>query len=184
MADFGCRYYYVVVACEHKGKLLMLHRNRRKHVSGFNGRWMGIVGEKREKVHPHIEAKRIFKEETGLTATKVRYRGLIQMWPFPTVVDGKLKFVVDGVVMFDVMKFEGELQPEARLGTYEWVDKDKVYNKLFPKLWRPDRTLLKCMRDGNKLVHLRYSLFPDDTVYRAEWFWEPMTPEQFEEWNI
>lgn len=184
MADFGCRNYYVVIACEHKGKLLMLHRNRRKHYTGFQGRWMGIVGNKTEKVHPHLEAMRIFHEETGLTATKVRYRGLIQMWPYPELIDGKWHFFVDGVVMFDIMKWEGELQPETYLGTYEWVPKERVYEKLYKKLWRPDRVLLKCMRDNIKLTHLRYSIYPDDTVHRADLFEKRIEGEAFEEWNV
>lgn len=176
MADFGCRNYYVVIACEHKGKLLMLHRNRRKHYTGFQGRWMGIVGRKQEYIYPHIEAKRIFEEETGLVATKVRYRGLIQIWPTP--------WTVDGVVIFDVMKWEGELQPEKYLGTYEWVPKERVYEKLYKKLWRPDRVLLKTMRDNVKLAHLRYSVYPDDRVHRCECFWENLEGEAFEEWNV
>ncbi len=177
MADYGCRNYFIVLYVEKDGKVLMLHRKRRKHFSGYNGWWMLVMGNKRDRCIPPWDAARILEEETGLEAVKLKYRGLMQLWPTP--------WTVDGILLFEVMKWQGELKPDTYYGTYEWVDKNKVYGHMYKKLWRPDRTLLKLVRDKFKrLAHLRFSVYPDDTVYRGEWFWEMMDEEMLKEWDV
>lgn len=175
---YGCRYHFLVLACEKDGKYLMLKRNRHKHFTGHRGRWMNIIGFKPQGYPAPLLTKPFFKAATGLNAQKVRYKGVVRM--------GVSRDEYDAYMLFEVLKWDGELEPEKTwFGTYEWVPKEKVLGKKFRLLHRADRLLFHLMETKRKyLVYLDFSLREDGSIYKGKWFGNEMTPEELKEWDI
>lgn len=61
---------------EREGQYLMLHRVKKKNDINQD-KWIGIGGKFEEKESPEECLLREVKEETGLTLTDYRYRGLV-----------------------------------------------------------------------------------------------------------
>ena len=69
---------------EHQGKYLMLHRVK-KHNDASHDKWIGVGGKCEADESPDECMLREVKEETGLTVTSWRYRGIVtfisDIWP-------------------------------------------------------------------------------------------------------
>ena len=61
---------------EKDGKYLMLHRVK-KHNDINEGKWIGVGGHAKNQETPEECLVREVKEETGLTLTSYRFRGLV-----------------------------------------------------------------------------------------------------------
>lgn len=180
MGDLRSRYFYLAVACEKDGKLLMMRRKRRYHPTGHRGQWMTSIGYKTSGHAPSLDAMRQFERQTGLKPLKLRYYGTIQLRVGPQTYDY--------VALFQVLKFEGELRADNYYGTFEWIPKERVLGPKRRLLWLPDRVLLKAMEEKRRLLlMLRYLMNPDGTVgvvsdvlcnHNLR-----MTPEELEEWR-
>lgn len=111
---------------EKDGKYLMLHRVKKEKDINHD-KWIGVGGKFEEQETPEECLLREVKEETGLTLTKYRYRGL-------------LTFIYDDmeteyIYLFTATEYTGGLT-ECDEGTLEWVDKAKV-NEL--PIWEGDK---------------------------------------------
>ena len=119
---------------ENDGKYLMIHRV--KKVNDINkDKWVGVGGKFEERETPFDCVRREILEETGLTAGKLNYRGLV------TFISNE--FGTEYMHLFHTDSFEGELATNCDEGDLEWVDKDEI---LSLPLWEGDKIFLDLLR--------------------------------------
>ncbi len=113
---------------ERDGKYLMLHRTKREGDINHD-KWIGVGGHFEEGESPDECMRREIYEETGLTVTSWRARGLV------TFIGGG---VCEYMHLFTVDGFTGEVT-DCDEGDLVWVDKEQV-----PALptWEGDRVFL------------------------------------------
>ena len=108
---------------------LMLHRVKKENDLNHD-KWIGIGGKFEDKESPENCVLREAKEETGLTLTSYRYRGIVTFvsdrWP------------TEYMHLFTADQFTGELQ-DCMEGDLCWVEKSAVP---FLPLWDGDRIFL------------------------------------------
>ena len=95
---------------------LMLHRIKKKNDLNQD-KWIGVGGKFEDKESPEDCVLREAWEETGLTLTDYRYRGLV------TFVSDK--YPTEYMHLFTADGFTGELK-ECDEGVLEWVPCDKL----------------------------------------------------------
>ena len=95
---------------------LMLHRIKKKNDLNQD-KWIGVGGKFEDKESPEDCVLRESWEETGLTLTDYRYRGLV------TFVSDK--YPTEYMHLFTADGFTGELK-ECDEGVLEWVPYDKL----------------------------------------------------------
>lgn len=131
---------------EQAGKYLMLHRVKKHHDINA-GKWIGVGGHVENGETPEECLLREVKEETGLTLTAYRLRGLVTF--LSDVCEPELMCV------FTADAFDGELI-ECNEGTLHWVDKSEV---LGLPTWEGDRVFLERLLSGDERffsIKLRY----------------------------
>ena len=130
---------------------LMLHRIKKENDLNRD-KWVGIGGKFLDKESPEDCLLREVEEETGLTLTSYRYRGIVTFvsdrWP------------TEYMHLFTASSFCGELR-ECDEGVLEWLPKDQLLNiprwegdDLFLKLIWEDAPFfsLKVCYEGDRLV--------------------------------
>lgn len=139
---------------EQDGKYLMLHRVSKKPDVNKD-KWIGVGGKFRPGETPEECLLREVLEETGLTLTEYRFRGL-------------LTFCCDTqepeyIFLYTASRFTGTLQ-ECDEGVLEWVPKDRLFQL---NLWEGDKEMfrlleereqpfsLKLRYEGDRLAELR-----------------------------
>ena len=125
---------------------LMLLRNKKK-VDENKGKWIGVGGHFEEGESPEDCLLREVREETGLTLTNYRCRGVITfLTNGPWEGEFMYLFTADG--------FEGQLK-ECDEGDLQWVTRDFI-NQL--PLWEGDPIFLKLLWEDAPffLLKLRY----------------------------
>lgn len=131
---------------EKEGKYLMLHWVKKYHDINA-GKWIGVGGHVENGETPEECLLREVKEETGLTLTAYRLRGLVTF--LSDVCEPELMCV------FTVDAFDGELI-ECDEGELAWVEKSDV---LGLPTWEGDRVFLERLLSGNERffsIKLRY----------------------------
>ncbi len=123
------------------GKTLLIHRVKKKNDMNHD-KWIGIGGKFEFGESPEECNLREFKEETGLTLTSWKYRGIV------TFVMGD---VCEYMHLFSADGYEGALS-DCDEGTLEWVEADKV-----PELptWEGDRVFLQLLRERESFFSLK-----------------------------
>ncbi len=133
---------------EQDGRYLMLHRvKKEKDIN--KDKWIGLGGHFEGTESPEECVLREVKEETGLTLTSLRFRGLI------TFVSGDT--CLEYMSLFTADRFEGEVV-ECDEGTLEWVPKEDVYDL---ELWAGDKLFLRLLEEDRPFFSLKL-------VYDAE----------------
>ena len=133
-------------------EVLMLHRVKKQNDINKD-KWIGIGGKFEGEESPDECLLREAKEETGLTLTDYRYRGIVTFvsdrWP------------TEYMHLFTCNEFQGELNRECGEGVLTWVEKDKIKNlpiwegdKIFFDLLDNKKTFfsLKLVYSGDKLI--------------------------------
>ena len=131
---------------------LMLRRVKKKNDTDRD-KWIGIGGKFEHDESPDECLLREVKEETGLTLTSWRCRGIVTFVNTQCQTEYMHLFTADG--------FEGELRT-CDEGELEWIDRAKLYDltlwegdKIFLRLLENDAQpffLLKLSYDGDELV--------------------------------
>ena len=98
------------------GDYLMLHRIKKKNDLNQD-KWIGVGGKFEDKESPEDCVLREAREETGLTLTDYRYRGLVTFVSDRYPTDYMHLFTADGCT--------GELK-ECDEGVLEWVPYDRL----------------------------------------------------------
>ena len=130
---------------------LMLHRISKKNDVNKD-KWIGIGGHFEEGESPEECLLREAMEETGLTLTEWRFRGIVTFTQEGYGTEYMCLYTADG--------FTGTLK-ECDEGTLEWVPKKEI-GKL--NLWIGDYIFLKLLRDGAPFFSLKLSYEGDELV--------------------
>lgn len=144
---------------EKDGCYLMLHRTKKKNDISKD-KWIGVGGHAEECEGPEECLLREVKEETGLTLTSYRLRGLITF--ISDVCEDEL------MCLFTADKFTGTVT-ECNEGDLVWVDKKEV-----PALptWKGDAIFLKqILSDDLRFFTLRLVYEGDELVeHRLQYY--------------
>ena len=130
---------------EKDGKYLMLHRVKKENDANKD-KWIGIGGKFEDQESPEDCVLRETKEETGLTLTSYKYRGIVTFVSDRWETEYMHLFTADG--------FSGELI-DCDEGVLEWIDKEKL--DAIPK-WEGDKIFLRLLDEGGPFFSpkLRY----------------------------
>ena len=135
---------------EERGRYLLLHRNKKARDEN-QGKWIGVGGKFEPGESPEECLLREVKEETGLTLTRWRFRGLVTF----TALDdrGELEWG-EYMHLFTADSWQGELAA-CDEGELAWVEKDRL---LELPMWAGDRLFLaliaqECPFFSMKLVY-------------------------------
>ena len=121
---------------------LMLHRTKKENDQSHD-KWLGIGGKFEDKESPEDCALREIKEETGLTVTDYRYRGIV------TFVSDEWE--TEYTHLFTADRFIGNII-ECDEGDLEWVKKKDV---LKLPMWEGDRIFLDLIERDDPFFSLK-----------------------------
>lgn len=128
---------------EQDDKYLMMHRVK-KEKDLNKDKWVGVGGHFEEDESPEECLLREVKEETGLTLTSWRFRGIVTFlsneWP---EAEYMCLYTADG--------FEGDMAT-CDEGTLEWVEKSKVYDL---PIWEGDKIFFRLLEEGRPFFSLK-----------------------------
>jgi len=143
-----------LIYIEKEDKYLMLHRVKKENDMNKD-KWIGIGGHFEAGESPEDCIKREVLEETGLTITDYRFRGLITFVSdiYPT----------EYMCLFTATGFEGELI-ECNEGTLEWVPKSELRNL---NLWEGDYIFLDMLETTPEFFTLKL-VYEGDRLVRSE----------------
>ncbi|MDO4357473.1 MAG: 8-oxo-dGTP diphosphatase [Clostridia bacterium] len=114
---------------------LMLHRVRKQN-DGNHDKWIGVGGKLENGESPEECVLREAREETGLTLTNYRYRGVI------TFLSGDWG---ETMHLFTATGFTGELT-DCDEGVLEWISRDRL---MALPMWQGDRIFLNRIANDN-----------------------------------
>lgn len=137
---------------EQDGKYLMLHRVK-KAQDVNEGKWIGIGGHFEEGESPEECLLREVKEETGLTLTSWKFRGIVTFTSDEYPTEYMCLYTADG--------FEGTLYEECKEGILKWVPKEDV---LKLRLWEGDKVFLKLLTEDVPFFSLKLTYEHDRLV--------------------
>ena len=144
---------------ENNNQYLMLHRTKKPNDIN-EGTWIGVGGHVERDESPEECLVREVREETGLTLTAYKFRGLV------TFVNNKCESEL--MCVFTADGYTGELIT-CNEGELRWVDKTQVPNL---PTWEGDRVFLdlllsneerffsiKLQYEGDQLVKKKINLY-------------------------
>ena len=133
-----------------RGEYLMLHRTKKEHDLN-HGKWVGVGGKFERNETPEECLLREVYEETGLTLTSYRFRGIVTF----------LSDEWEGEYMhlFTADKYEGTLC-DCNEGELAWVPKKDVLNL---HLWEGDHIFLRELMENERFFSLKLA-YKGDTL--------------------
>ena len=135
-------------------QVLMLHRTKKKNDLNHD-KWIGVGGHLEPGETPEVCVLREALEETGLTLTSWRCRGIV------TFVSGRGEF--EYMHLFTAEAFEGTLS-ECDEGELAWVPKAEVPSL---NLWEGDRIFLDLLLKREDFFLLKLVYDADDRLIEA-----------------
>ena len=120
----------------------MLHRIK-KEKDLNRDKWIGIGGKFEDRESPEDCVLREALEETGLTLTRFRYRGIV------TFVSDR--YETEWMHLFTADQFQGTIK-ECDEGVLEWIRKEKLYSL---PLWEGDKIFLKLLEEDTPFFSLK-----------------------------
>lgn len=131
-----------------RGEYLMLHRTKKQNDLNA-GKWIGVGGKFEADETPEECLLREVYEETGLTLTHYRFRGIVTF----------LSNECEGEYMhlFTADKYEGTLC-DCNEGELAWVPKNDV---LKLNLWEGDHIFLRELLENDRFFSLKLSYTGD-----------------------
>ena len=136
---------------EKDGAYLMLHRISKKH-DVCKDKWIGVGGHFEPDESPEECLLREVKEETGLTLTSWRFRGLITF-----ISEG---WDTEYMCLYTADEYEGEITP-CNEGVLEWVRKEDV---LKLNIWEGDKLFFRLLNENAPFFSMKLSYQGDRLV--------------------
>lgn len=138
---------------EKDGCYLMLHRIKKENDENKD-KWIGIGGKFEDKESPEDCVLREVLEETGLTLTSYRYRGLVTFvsdrWP------------TEYMHLFHADGFCGQLKT-CDEGDLQWLSKEQLYSL---PMWEGDRIFLDLLEQDVPFFSLKL-VYEGETLVSA-----------------
>ena len=138
---------------EKEDAYLMLHRVKKKNDLNEH-KWVGIGGHAEEGESPEDCLLREAKEETSLTLTSWRFRGLV------TFVSDQ--WGTEYMHLFTAGSFTGSLR-DCDEGELEWVEKKRIPSL---PIWEGDRIFLRLLEEEANFFSLKLC-YKGDKLVRA-----------------
>lgn len=136
---------------ENNGCYLMLHRVKKENDQNHD-KWIGVGGKFEDGESPEDCLLREVKEETGLTLTSYRMRGVVTF-----VLDG---WGTEYMYLFTADAYSGELGT-CDEGNLEWIPKEEVINL---PIWEGDRIFLKLLNETENYFSLKLHYAGDELI--------------------
>ncbi len=136
------------------GEYLMLHRVKKKNDINHD-KWIGVGGGFEHGESPEECALRETREETGLTLTDYRFRGIVTF-----DCEGQETLYMH---LFTATGWTGELT-DCDEGDLEWVPKEKVY--ALP-IWEGDKIFFRLLEEERPFFSLKLSYDAENVLVRA-----------------
>ena len=127
---------------EKDGQVLMLHRTKNQNDLNVD-KWIGVGGKFEDKESPEDCLLRETREETGLTLTDYRYRGIV------TFVSDK--WPTEYMHLFTATGFTGR-QKECDEGELVWIEKTRLAELT---LWEGDKIFLRLLEQNAPFFSLK-----------------------------
>lgn len=137
---------------EKDGKYLMIHRIKKINDENHD-KWIGVGGKFEAGESPFDCARREIREETGVDAIGLSYRGIVTFVSDIYGTEYMHLFTADGYV--------GEIDYNCDEGVLEWVDKELV--KELP-IWEGDKIFLDLLDKENRFFSLKLVYRGDELV--------------------
>lgn len=138
-----------------RDEYLMLHRVKKKNDVNQD-KWIGVGGKFEANESPEECLLREVWEETGLTLTDYRLRGIITF-----VSTG---WETEYIYLYTATGWTGEMVRDCNEGDLEWVAKSAV--EQLP-IWEGDKIFFRLMEEGRPVFSLKMSYEGDTLVYAA-----------------
>ncbi len=139
---------------EQNNQYLMLHRIYKKNDINKD-KWIGIGGHFEAGESPEDCLLREVKEETGLTLTSYRFRGIV------TFICGN--YPTEYMCLYTADGYEGDIK-ECDEGKLEWVDKGAIKDL---ELWKGDLLFFDLLDKGEPFFSLKLCYQADGTLVEA-----------------
>ena len=136
------------------GEYLMLHRVKKKNDINHD-KWIGVGGGFEHGESPEECALRETREETGLTLTDCRFRGIVTF-----DCEGQETLYMH---LFTASGWTGELT-DCDEGELEWMPKEKVYDL---PIWEGDKIFFRLLEQERPFFSLKLSYDRGDVLRRA-----------------
>ena len=134
---------------ERGDEYLMLHRIKKKNDENHD-KWIGVGGKFEAGESPEDCMRREIFEETGLTVSDYRYRGIV------TFVSDI--YETEYMHLFTVTDWTGEAR-ECDEGELAWIKKKKLFDLT---LWQGDRIFLKLLQEDVPFFSLKLTYRGDE----------------------
>ncbi len=135
--------------------VLMLHRiKKEKDIN--RGKWIGVGGHFEAGESPDDCLMREVYEETGLTLTSYRFRGIVTFAYEGNETEYMFLYTADG--------FTGALNEVCSEGELSWVEKKDI---LTLNLWEGDRIFLKLLAEDAPVFSLKLNYDRQDRLTGA-----------------
>lgn len=132
-------------------RYLMLHRvKKEKDIN--KDKWIGVGGKFEDKESPEDCLLREVREETGLTLTSYRFRGIVTF-----VTD---RYETEYMHLYTADAWEGEMIT-CDEGNLDWIDKKAVYDL---ELWEGDKIFFHLLEQKAPFFSLKLEYIGDDLV--------------------
>lgn len=136
---------------ERGDEYLMLHRTKKKNDENHD-KWIGVGGKFEANESPEDCMRREIFEETGLTVTDYRYRGIVAF-----VSD---LYETEYMHLFTVSGWTGEAR-ECDEGELAWIKKQKLFDLT---LWQGDRIFLELLQKDVPFFSLKLTYQGDELI--------------------
>ncbi len=134
---------------ERGDEYLMLHRTKKENDENHD-KWIGVGGKFEAGESPEDCMHREIFEETGLTVTDYRYRGIV------TFVSNL--YGTEYMHLFTVTDWTGEAR-ECDEGELAWIKKQKLFDLT---MWQGDRIFLKLLEEDVPFFSLKLTYRGDE----------------------
>lgn len=139
----------------------MLHRVKKEN-DASQGKWIGVGGKCEANESPDECMLREVREETGLTVTNWRYRGIVtfisNIWP------------CEYMHLFTADRWEG-CETDCDEGDLQWIDKERLFDLT---LWPGDRIFLRLLMDQEQPFFSLKLVYSGDDLVSAKLDGKPL----------